>query len=190
MKPTIRTFAAAAIFTTAALFPSLAHAGNLYIAAASDSVTISGNDYEHGLSANGQNIDTNYGGAALTVSLGTPINFSGGITDFGGTTAGTQQIYVLPFAGASYAISDLNFSNSNSNGTFYTVSGTYNSLENIAVPNGATTIVAGDSTSFNSRFSANTLSTTAVPEPTSMALLGLGAVAAWLTLRRQHMARA
>lgn len=187
MKSTISTFAATALFATAALFPSLAHAGNIVLVESANTVQISGSDYELGLQANGQNID----GSTLTVSIGTQINFSGGIYDNGDTTAGNQHIYVVPFAGANYAISDLNFSNSGTDGFYeYTVSGTYNSLENIAVPNGATTIVAGDTYYFGTPYSANYLVTTAVPEPTTMAMLGLGGIAAWLTLRRKRTARA
>lgn len=175
--------AAVTLGVSAAATP--AEAANIRIMVDALNTTIFGNDFEFFLTANGQNINTNRSGTALTVARGTTINFSGQLIDRSDVVARTQTLFVLPSADAATAVGRLTFSNSSSTGGSYTISGVFEDFGNFTLPANARTVAPGNSLSFNTAYSENILTVSAVPEPATWAMMVAGFSGIGLAMRRR-----
>lgn len=136
-------------------------------------VTISASDFEVGFFANGTQLSAGYTAGSLTIASGTPLIFDGTYFDLGQTVSSTQNIYVLTSVGDTNAIGKLSIS-AGTDGAYDNITGTFVSDGSFPVPSDATTVASGSAVSFNFPFDANTLSVTgtAIPEPSSLLLLG------------------
>ncbi len=187
----IATKVAALGLLASAALPTTANAAYLSLALTPTSVTIFGGDFEYGLTANGQNINRRRGGSDYTTSRDDTINFSGTLIDLGDSTALSRTFYILPAAGASYAISQLLVSNTASANRRYTITGTLKPVNNIPVPSGAQTVAPGGQINFNSIYASAVLSVSAVPEPRTWAMMlaGFGIMGVALRRRTKTMVR-
>jgi hypothetical protein len=157
-------------------------------------LTFSLNDFEGGFFINGNLVQQGLGHPAIVNVPESPmVTFTGNWIDLGQTPTGTHTIFWVYPTQPGTVSDELTFS-TNSSGGFGHMSGTWLTNVNIPLPGGATGIPENGATVDFSQpfFTAQAIAgdPPAIPEPSTLALLGLGVVglAAWRRWRKQSTA--